>query len=102
MLWLEQGANAWLPAFDGNGNVMALIDNGPTSGTIAVRYEYGPLWRVVDQGWEYWILRESVWVEHEIHGIVRLTWFTMDSGIIIIRLCMAVGYPETRLGRRVD
>ena len=34
------GANALFPAYDGNGNVMGLVDG--TTGTVTAQYEYGP------------------------------------------------------------
>ena len=34
------GANALFPAYDGNGNVMGMIDG--TTGTVTAHYEYGP------------------------------------------------------------
>ncbi|MBE0701935.1 MAG: RHS repeat-associated core domain-containing protein, partial [Afipia sp.] len=39
------GANALFPAYDGNGNVMGLVDG--TTGTVTAQYEYGPFGELI-------------------------------------------------------
>ena len=45
LLWVESTTTRWFPAYDGNGNVMALLedsDSGVTASYLNLFHEYGP------------------------------------------------------------
>ena len=86
LLMIQDGANTYLPAYDGNGNLTALTDAG---GTIVASYEYSPFGELLRVEGSYAMSNPFRW---------STKWTDDETGLVYYGL----RYFSPRLGRFVN